>query len=1223
MRRLSRLCMHMGLMLILGIITCMPLARPLIVYATPVNEVEPNDTRATAQALASIGRNSPLNAQIDTPGDEDYISFTAVAGQSYTIEVFNAAGVLGASGTACYGYTRSGLGMYLSDPSGNQLPGASGRSCDATDIGGGNTHNLLTFTAGVSGAFTVRILANNTTVTGFYSLRVLPRYGQPGAAWDTTTLEPNNSWANAYELEAGYTNAITSEIEARNADYATHRPDSDWYRFNAVSGRTYVIELFNVAGSLGGSGTFCNGYTRSGVGLLVYDPQRTLVTQACKPDSLTSSAGNTHHLITISPTTTGVFYIQVQPNNGNVSGSYSIRLLPQHDENGAAWDTTTFEPNNTTSNAYAITPGYTNALTSEIEVRDSDYATYQPDADWYRFEAVSGRTYAIELFNVAGSLGGSGAFCDGYTRYGLSLRIYNLQGSVVAGECQTYDLDVSAGNIHHYTEMTAATSGTYYIQVKPNDGTASGSYSLRVLPKYGEPDVDWDAGSFEPNNSIWNSYSLSVGAEHAVSSQIEARGSNFSTYYAEQDWYRFEAVASQSYVIELFDVATALGSSGTSCDGYTRSGTGILVYRPAGTYLAGTCRVDGPTGVGVHHRVEFTAEQAGSYHIKVRPNGANVAGNYRLRVCADVCRELPTPTPTTPAPSPTATSTAVPPGFRVVSVNPAEGAGNQTTRITIQGSGFATSPAPTVRLSGSQGRFDLTNVTTVSAASFAATVPANLSAGNYDLIVTNPNGRVGTLPNAFTVLSGDPVITQVLPNSGLNDRDNDLVIAGLNFAAGAEVTLGTTALATSRVNGTALLAVVPAGLSPDSYDLTVTNPGGGQAQLAAAYTVLNEESSNDLTGSSDELWLDPEVPRAGSSAQVGIFVHRQGGTAALENVTVEFRRDSRDGELLGRGTVPFLDPVTGVESSTPIEVTFPNAGTVEIHAVIDPDNTVTESNEDNNVVSRTVVVAPAADDRTVPVVQSIATNGAAGATVSEPEVTVDISAADPPPDATGMQAVNVIEYVYNTSVEQWIPVKQSGWLPYDQTPARTQWKLLPLPGMHYLQVRARDKADNISIGNARQLVNYAPAKDTIGRRQTRVYRYNVPDGQSLTVNLEVLSGDADLYVWSSRTDQSARVSNLEDSANEQVSVPADQVAPGVYQVEVYGYTAAEYRITTNVGPVQAALQAELTVGGVSSVKPTPDAPVVPVDSLPDERQGAAPALAPEDNGTIYLPLVVR
>lgn len=600
----------------------------------------------------------------------------------------------------------------------------------------------------------------------------------------------------------------------------------------------------------------------------------------------------------------------------------------------------------------------------------------------------------------------------------------------------------------------------------------------------------------------------------------------------------------------------------------------------------------------------------------------------------------PPPTPTvTPTPTATPTNTAIPTSTPrpsptpttppagtipvIQSVNPAEGASSQTTRITIQGNGFATSPAPTIRLSGSAGRFDLTNVTAVSAASFAATVPANLPAGTYDLIVTNPNGRVGTLPNAFTVLAGDPVITQVLPNSGLNDRDNDIVIAGLNFAAGAEVTLGTTALATSRVNGTALLAVVPAGLSPGSYDLTVTNPGGGQAQLVAAYTVLNEESSNDLIGSSDELWLDPEVPRAGSNAQVGLFVHRQGGTAALENVTVEFRRDKEDGPVLGRGTVPFLDPVNGVESSTPVEVTFPNAGTVEIYAIIDPDKTVTESNEKNNVVSRTVVVAPAADDRTVPVVQSIATNGAAGATVSEPEVAVDISAADPPPDATGMQAVNVIEYVYNTSVEQWIPVKQSGWLPYDQTPARTQWKLLPLPGMHYLQVRARDNADNISIGNARQLVNYAPAKDTIGRRQTRVYRYNVPDGQSLTVNLEVLSGDADLYVWSSRTDQSARVSNLEDSANEQVSVPAAQVAPGVYQVEVYGYTAAEYRITTNVGPAQAALQAELTVGGVSPDKTMPDAPVVPVDSLPDERQGAAPALAPEDNGTIYLPLVVR
>ncbi|NCC37651.1 MAG: hypothetical protein EOM24_37430 [Chloroflexia bacterium] len=223
-----------------------------------------------------------------------------------------------------------------------------------------------------------------------------------------------------------------------------------------------------------------------------------------------------------------------------------------------------------------------------------------------------------------------------------------------------------------------------------------------------------------------------------------------------------------------------------------------------------------------------------------------------------------------------------------------------------------------------------------------------------------------------------------------------------------------------------------------------------------------------------------------------------------------------------------------------------------------------------------------------------------------------------------MQALHVIEYVYNLGAGQWVPVVQSGWMPYSETPTGFNWTLLPVPGMHYLQVRAIDQAGNISIGRSQQLANYQPDTEQIGRRQTHVYRYLAEAGQQLTANLEVLSGDADLYVWSSRADQSARVSNLEGDANEQVIIPASEIVPGVYQVEVYGFTAARYRLSVALAAPASTRLRMRTGGGLAESKPLPTEPIAPVTSLPDERSGSVPPPVVNATGNnVYLPLIRR
>ena len=544
--------------------------------------------------------------------------------------------------------------------------------------------------------------------------------------------------------------------------------------------------------------------------------------------------------------------------------------------------------------------------------------------------------------------------------------------------------------------------------------------------------------------------------------------------------------------------------------------------------------------------------------------------------------------------------------FLVQSITPNQGVNTLPTSVTITGSGFSTAPPPTVRLVGTAGVFPLTPVVAQNSTTLTTTVPAGLTPGIYDLSVIS-GGRTSILASAFIVLSSEPpLIDGVQPDAALNDRASELIVQGTNFYAGAVVMLGGTELATTRVNIQSLLATVPEGLTPGRYSVTVKNLDGGEATLADAFTVINASGLNDdLSSSNDLLWINPQAPRATVPFDLGLLVQRRGGRNALDNVLVEFRRDAPDGEILGSVLIPFLDPRSEPVSTPGLPVTFANAGVVTIYAIIDPNNEATEDDEDNNIYSRTIVVGdppPPAVDQIPPTVDGITINDGSSDIVTDPNINVDIQASD---NQSGVPNIYMIEYAYFEGTGRWVPIAQSGWLPFGTSPQRYLRTLMPQSGMRYIQVRARDGAGNISIGQARRLINYEAPSDSIGRGQTRIYRYELAAGQSFEVNVDVLSGDADLYVWSSRTDQSARVSNLPGSADERVRIEAAQIVPGLYQVEVFGYTAATYRITTTIGDLPASASAQQD-GGIDPLKDLPTAPLVGVTSIPSEQAGNVP-----------------
>ncbi len=501
-----------------------------------------------------------------------------------------------------------------------------------------------------------------------------------------------------------------------------------------------------------------------------------------------------------------------------------------------------------------------------------------------------------------------------------------------------------------------------------------------------------------------------------------------------------------------------------------------------------------------------------------------------------------------------------------------------------------------------------------------------------------------------SILEDRPQIVQVMPAFGFNHRSTELVVQGMNFAPDAQVRLGHRALVTTRINETALLAIVPAGLAPDTYTVIVRNSGHKESQQTAVYTVLDADNADydDLFASSNDLWLDPVPPRANVSVQLGLLVQRTSGKVPLENVTVEFRSDTMDGPLLGTVTVPFLDPYSSIESTTPVTIIFPQSGMFTIYAIIDPKDEVAENNEQNNVVGRTIVIADTHADQVPPRVERTDINGSSNTTVSTRDIMVDIWASDSASDDSGMEAVHIIEYIYSQGAQQWVPAAQSGWMPYTTTPARYPWSLVPLPGMRYLQVRVRDQAQNISVRAVHQLVNYETPIDTIEAGETRIYRYVVAAGQELHVDLEVLSGDADLYVWSANENKPPWVSNQEGSIDEQVIISVDNVESGVYQIEVHGYTRTQYRLffagqrpahqehapdprirsmhqaRTSIGaPQEDMLTRKYSI--LSEARPRLTEPVVAVNNMPDERSGRILPITPlpQAGQAVYLPLVIR
>jgi hypothetical protein len=465
-----------------------------------------------------------------------------------------------------------------------------------------------------------------------------------------------------------------------------------------------------------------------------------------------------------------------------------------------------------------------------------------------------------------------------------------------------------------------------------------------------------------------------------------------------------------------------------------------------------------------------------------------------------------------------------------------------------------------------------------------------------------------------------PVISQIMPNQGTNDVPTEINVYGLPFAEGVSVTLGPAPpadLPTMLLSSTHLRATVPAGLVAGIYDLTVTNSDGRSDTLFQAYTVFDAQVENDdLYAQSHDLWSDPQTIRQGEQVDLGLVVHRQGGKNTLFGVAVRFYDGDPDGggSFIGEGTVILLSPRSG-ESTTRVAWSPDAAGEYDIYARIHPDNAVEETIETNNTVSATLTVLPQAVDTTPPVVTSFLISGGAE-TTAVPSVTLTVSAEDDF-GGSGMGSVFFVEFEFVQAAMQWVPVQASGWLSYTSS---YSWTLMPVAGVRYLQASASDQAGNISLFPLRDRISYVPPSDQVASGQVRVYRQYVAAGQTLNVTVTPLSGDPDLYIWPPTGGTPAWVSN--GVGVEQLSIPVAE--SGTYQIEVYGYSAAEYSISIAVTGAAAGQEvaAPSTPFGRAD-KPPRAEPVIPVVNEPPGQMALPTPPITGDLNRVFLPLVTK
>jgi len=272
------------------------------------------------------------------------------------------------------------------------------------------------------------------------------------------------------------------------------------------------------------------------------------------------------------------------------------------------------------------------------------------------------------------------------------------------------------------------------------------------------------------------------------------------------------------------------------------SGSGSLALTGSNFYSGGTVLLGSATAMSVavaSDGLSATASFVGPLPLSTidSTTGAPVPQDVTLRNAVGCESVLPKAVVVTAGPS-------------VLFVDPPAVPAGYAIQATVYGSG----------ISGAIQRVQLapagtTTYTTLTLATDPAhpnrvlvTLPGNLVAGSYDILLSDQTSCSASLPSALKVVAA-PTLTVAAPTPAFGSpaQSTAVAIAGAGFVStprayaainggGAGVSAAALQAVTFR-SATSLSAVIPKGLSPGAYDLLVINPDGSFGIKTQAFTV--------------------------------------------------------------------------------------------------------------------------------------------------------------------------------------------------------------------------------------------------------------------------------------------------------------------------------------------------------------------------------------------------
>ncbi len=376
--------------------------------------------------------------------------------------------------------------------------------------------------------------------------------------------------------------------------------DEDWFEFEGIPGETYTIEASNLEAN-------CD----------VAIDVRTYDDASEKQEVLESQdigGMSENETLTRSPLQHGIYYVLVHHRDPEISGEgtgYEFSLCSDY----ATGTPDDFEDDDTEDQAKDIIPNK--------GVQQHDFHTPE-DVDWVRFEAVSGKTYALEIST------------------------YNLQFEILNAEMMPVRSDISwrwTGDKYSAC-WTAPQTEVYYVRLtNPRTGYGNaiisdegemihGEISDGYFPSYGE-DTAYEIelrqnvicpDFYEDDNAYYQ-------ARH-ISLYETSRGHNFHEA-DDEDWFGFDASPGIPVSIEAIHL-------GQDCDAVIELYEYVYNYDPddsgdtpagfAEGYLRLLADPQNSAGASENEMLLWTPPQDGSeqgflyYYVKVRSADSALLG---------------------------------------------------------------------------------------------------------------------------------------------------------------------------------------------------------------------------------------------------------------------------------------------------------------------------------------------------------------------------------------------------------------------------------------------------------------------------------------------------------------------------------------------------------------------------------------------------------------------